>query len=116
MADSEKPTAERRRATRFSIRAPAIFVWADAQGKQNQGGGFTRDVAINSAFVWCHMLCPPEQTKISVEVLLPKLAADAEPIRFYGEGTVTRVDVTPAGRGFAVICNEDSALWFSKPV
>ena len=104
---------ERRKGTRFNVRAPAIFSWVDEQGKPNEAAGFTRDIAIDSVFVWCHTLFPFEQTKMSIEVLLPKLSEDVKPMRFCGEGTVTRVERGPLDEGFALVFSAESAFLFS---
>lgn len=105
---------ERRKGTRFNVRTPAIFSWLDEQGKQNEGAGFTRDIAIDSVFVWSHTLFPLEQTKMSIEVLLPKLSQDVNPMRFCGEGTVARVERESLNVGFALVFSAESAFLFSN--
>ena len=80
-----------RRATRYRVHAPVIFQWIDEEGVQRQAGGFTRDISTGGIFVLSAM-SPPIGTGISLEVILPSLAAASRGCQLKADGRVVRVE------------------------
>jgi hypothetical protein len=89
---------ERRKAVRYRLSCPVLFTWHAGVGDERQGGGFSRDISTRGVYVACDRECPPVNTEISVEVLVPapdsgfvamKLAAELKVVRLGGfaEGT-----------------------------
>lgn len=82
---------EKRTAIRYGLDAPAIFSWESAQHKRMQGDGVTRDISPFGAFVFTPT-CPPVETTIQLEVLLPPLTGAKATTRIKGEARVLRVE------------------------
>lgn len=97
---------ERRRATRYPLHAPVVFQWMDGEERNQQGGGFTRDISTCGVFVLCEAP-PPEAVGIALEILLPPFAADTPGLRLKGKGEVVRAEQTQPMCGFAVVSDLD---------
>jgi hypothetical protein len=97
---------ELRRARRYRLSAPALFLWAPHEGEPQGGQGVTRDINASGVYVLTDQL-PPVGALIQVEVLLPKMEDSSVGMSLAGEGVVLRVE--PSGsqgagtseRGFA---------------
>ena len=92
---------DRRKTTRYPVRAPVLFKWTDADGASLQDGGFTRDASTGGLFV-CSEHPPPLKSAVSIEVLLPLFDAPSPGLRLSGQGVVVRVEERESPRGFAV--------------
>jgi hypothetical protein len=100
--DQSVAAVEHRTATRFSLRAPVLFRWM-AEGQQQHGAGFTRDMSTGGACVTCDRPYALEAgTQIRLEVVLPALDHDNEPAKLCVEGSVTRVNGHNEKPGFAL--------------
>jgi hypothetical protein len=84
-------SVERRKHIRYQLDLPAIFSWESSQRSRLQGDGITRDIGPLSAFVFTPT-CPPVETPIQLEVLLPPLPGAKAAIRIKGEARVLRVE------------------------
>ena len=103
---------EMRRESRYRMDAPALFFWESAHHSRFQGRGSTRDVSVHSAFILT-ATCPPVETSVQVELVLPTLTGTKTYICIRGEAQVIRVEHAPAGKrkiGFAVV-REDLNHW-----
>lgn len=80
---------ELRRAKRYRLSAPALFVWAGQDGKPQNGQGVTRDINTSGVYVLTDAL-PPVGARIQIEIVLPKLAGTSPGMRLTGEGVVLR--------------------------
>lgn len=99
--DHMRIAVELRKAKRYRLSAPALFLWAPLDGKAKSGHGVTRDINTSGVFVQTDSL-PPVGARVQMEVVLPKLADASPGMRLQGEGVVLRCengDVTK--RGFA---------------
>ena len=102
MPDHSLASVEHRTATRFSLRAPVLFRWM-AEGQQQHGAGFTRDMSTGGACVTCDRPYALEVgMPIRLEVVLPALDPDSEPAHLCVEGSVTRVSGPKGKPGFAL--------------
>ena len=63
---------ELRKAKRYRLSAPALFVWAPQDGNPQSGQGVTRDINTFGVYVLTDAL-PPVGALVQMEVLLPKL-------------------------------------------
>jgi len=79
---------QRRASVRYKLRLPVIFHWND--GTQRTEGGFTNDVALDGALIFCTK-CPPVGSDIRIEVLVPSPDQSGEELRIECVGKVTRV-------------------------
>ena len=99
---------EMRRALRYRLDAPALFFWENAFLRRLQGEGTTRDVSVLGAFI-ATPTCPPIQSQVRVELILPSLAGMKTEIRIRGQARVIRVEHSRGGQGengFAVLRDE----------
>jgi len=81
---------ELRKAKRYPLRAPALFLWALPQdGKPRSGKGVTRDINISGVYVLTDTL-PPVGARVQMEIVLPKMADTGFGMRLHGEGVVHR--------------------------
>jgi hypothetical protein len=96
---------EMRRELRYRLDVPASFIWESALHRPLQGEGMTRDISVLGAYI-VSPTCPPVETPVQVEVVLPSLIGMKTLIRIKGEARVVRVD-HPSGvqvkNGFAVL-------------
>jgi hypothetical protein len=103
---------EMRRELRYRLVVPVLFSWESAHHKKLYGEGITRDISVLGAFI-AAPTCPPVETLVQVEVVLPSLAGMKSQVRIKGEAQVIRVDHPSGGQGqngFAVV-REDSNQW-----
>lgn len=95
---------ERRRQTRYGIRAPVDFRWTDNTGVVLYGRGFTRDISSKGVFVHAD-LQPPAMADIQIEVLFVSLTELGSRLRMKARAQVVRVEphtTDETGGGFAV--------------
>ena len=103
---------EMRRDLRYRLDIRALFSWQNAQDKRLYAEGITRDISVLGAFI-VSPTCPPVETQVEVEVLLPSLAGMKTTVRIKGEARVIRVEhLSRDGgqNGFAVV-REASNQW-----
>ncbi len=84
-------SVERRKRVRYRLDLPAIFSWESSQRSRLQGEGITRDIGLEGVFIFT-ATCPPVETTIQLEVLLPPLTGAKATIRIKGEARVLRVE------------------------
>jgi len=105
MSDS----TELRKAKRYRLSAPAVFMWAPHDGKSESGRGVTRDINTFGVYVQTDAM-PPVGARVLMEVVLPRLADTSRGMRLHAEGVVLRCENDdPTKRGFAV-----SALFYPE--
>jgi len=103
---------EMRRELRYRLDVPALFSWQSARHKHLHGEGTTRDLSALGAFI-VTSTCPPPETPVQVEVVLPSLTGRNSGIRIKGEARVIRVEHPSGGHredGFAVV-RDDLDQW-----
>src|ERR1700686_955890 len=96
---------EMRRELRYRLDVPAVFCWESTHHRRLQGEGITRDVSVLGAFI-VTATCPPVESPVQVEVVLPSLDGMKSGIRIKGEARVIRVEHPSGGQGengFAVV-------------
>jgi hypothetical protein len=89
------------------MNVPVEFSWEDARGRR-ASVGFTRDLSIRGTFVLAGK-CPPVGTAVRMQLLLPPLVEEDQPLHWESLGRVLRVQERgPEGadRGFAVSCDK----------
>jgi hypothetical protein len=90
-----------RRATRYRLSAPVLFMWASQDGRPKSGQGVTRDINTIGVFIGTDAL-PPVGARVQIEIVLPKLADSSPGMHLLGEGKVLRCAYGDATqRGFA---------------
>ncbi len=82
---------ELRKAKRYQLSAPALFLWAAQEGKPQSGQGVTRDMNASGVYVLTDAL-PPVGALVQLDILLPKLVDPGFGMSLAGEGVVLRVD------------------------
>jgi len=82
---------ELRKANRYRLSAPAVFLWAPQGGKPQKGQGVTRDINASGVYILADQL-PPVGALVQLEVLLPKLEHPGFGMSLAGEGVVLRVE------------------------
>ncbi|MGD0908253.1 MAG: hypothetical protein ABSA96_11775 [Candidatus Acidiferrales bacterium] len=96
---------ELRGESRYELNAKANFTWELADHGRVQGKGITRVLSTLGAFV-VTLTCPPIQTAVQVEIVLPSLPGMRTTIHLTGEARVVRVE-RPSGDcgeiGFAML-------------
>ena len=101
-------SVNRRGSVRFELHMPVICRWRDGQGGPHEIGGFSRDISTAGVFV-ASPAPPPEETDVTLEVLLPALGgAASHGLQLQSAGKVVRVDHGMAAPGFAVRCEFES--------
>jgi hypothetical protein len=96
---------EMRKEIRYQLDSQVLFLWASVDHKRLQGDGMTRDLSVFGAFIHT-ATCPPVQTAIQLEIILPSLTGTRTEIRIKGMARVVRVEHSLAGlgqNGFAVV-------------
>lgn len=92
---------ELRKAKRYWLSAPALFVWAPKNGKPQCGRGVTRDINTSGVYVVTDAL-PPVGARVQIEIVLPKLANASPGMHLEGEGIILRCESGDATKfGFA---------------
>jgi hypothetical protein len=107
-----KVFTELRKELRCRLDAPVLFFWENALHRRLQGEGTTRDVSVLGVFI-ATPTCPPIQTPVQVELILPSLTGMKTDIRIRGEARVIRVEHSwegQRGNGFAVV-RDDVDHW-----
>jgi len=90
---------ELRKAKRYRLSAPALFLWAPHEGNPQSGQGVTRDINASGVYVLTDVL-PPVGALLQMDVLLPKLEDPGFGMSLAGEGIVLRVEPHgPQGAG-----------------
>ena len=82
---------ELRKAKRYRLRVPALFIWEPQDGKLQSGQGVTRDINTSGIFVLTDVM-PPVGALVQMEVVLPKLENAGPGMRLHGEGVVLRCE------------------------
>jgi hypothetical protein len=80
---------ELRKATRYKVGAPALFMWAPQDGKPQSGQGVTRDITTMGVYVMTDAL-PPVGARVQLDIVLPKLTDTGSGMHLHGEGVVLR--------------------------
>jgi hypothetical protein len=94
-------TIELRKAKRYPLSAPALFMWAPKDGKPQSGQGVTRDINTAGIYVLTDAM-PPIGARVQMEIVLPRLADTSPGMHLQGEGIVLRCEYCDASkRGFA---------------
>ena len=96
---------ELRRAVRYGLRVPTVFVWKDEEGIEQRVEGRTRDISTTGAYV-LSSVCPPEGTLVRVDMLLTSVPDSQRSLRLNAHGRVVRADRPAdkeAPKGFAVL-------------
>ena len=94
-------TIELRKAKRYRLSAPVVFVWPPQNGKPHSGQGVTRDINTSGIYVLTDAV-PPIGARLQMEIVLPKMADASPGMHLQGEGIVLRCDNMDASkRGFA---------------
>lgn len=92
---------ELRKAKRYRLSAPALFMWAPQDGKPHSGQGVIRDINTFGVYVKTDAL-PPVGARVQMEIALPKLAESGSGMHLHGEGVVLRCDFGESKKsGFA---------------
>jgi hypothetical protein len=100
---------ELRRAKRYHLSVPALFMWALQDGKPRNGKGVTHDINALGVYIQTDSL-PPVGARVQMEIVLPKLADSSPGMHLQGEGIVLRCESGEATkRGFAA-----SALFYPE--
>lgn len=82
---------ELRKAKRYRLNAPALFLWAPHEGKPQSGQGVTRDINASGVYILADVL-PPVGALVQLDILLPKLVDPGFGMSLAGEGVVLRVE------------------------
>ena len=82
---------ELRKAIRYQLRAPALFMWAPQNGKPQSGRGFTRDINTFGVYVQTDSI-PPVGARVQLEIVFPKLSDNGSGMHLHGEGVVLRCE------------------------
>jgi hypothetical protein len=80
-----------RKAKRYRLSAPALFLWAHQEGTPQSGRGITRDINAAGVYVLTDML-PPVGALVQLDILLPKLEDPGFGMSLAGEGVVLRAE------------------------
>ena len=103
-SESENPmhrAIELRKAKRYPVSAPALFMWAPKNEKSQSGRGVTRDINTSGVYIQSDAM-PPVGALVQLEILLPKLGDTSPGMHLQGEGIVLRCDYGGASKsGFA---------------
>ncbi len=96
---------ERRSAVRYGLSFPVLFGWHGGPEGGHQGGGFSKDVSTGGIYVACDRECPPLNTEITIEVLIPSPANESVALKLSAQGKVVRLGNSTEGTGFGVRAN-----------
>ena len=99
--DHMRNAIELRRAKRYWLSAPALFVWAPKNGEPQIGQGVTRDINTSGVYVVTDAI-PPVGARVQMEIVLPKLMDASPGMHLEGDGIVLRCENGGATKcGFA---------------
>jgi hypothetical protein len=107
---------ERRIDIRYRIDAPVVFSWGNVLGVRLRAKGVTRDIGTKSAYIETFS-CPPSDTLVEVEIILPFEVGVSKDLRVKGEALVIRLDRSSQkdhANGFAV-ARIGSIQWDMQP-
>jgi hypothetical protein len=82
---------ELRKARRYVLNAPALFMWASQDGTTGNGRGVTRDINTSGVFVITETL-PVIGARIQMDIALPKITESGSGMLLHGEGIVLRAE------------------------
>src|SRR5450631_3809206 len=102
---------ELRRAKRYQLSAPTLFMWAPQDGEPQSGQGVTRDINAFGVYVLTKGL-PPAGALVQMEIVLPKLADNGPGMHLTGEGVVLRVDCRGTKANGTTECGFDASVHF----
>jgi len=97
---------ERRRAVRYQLEVPVVFLWENSNGNKLQAVGVTRDISEVGAFIFTND-CPAVGSHVRIEVMLIAQPGMARAI-LKSSMRVVRVGAGPekfGGQGFALTGN-----------
>ena len=93
---------ELRKAKRYPLTAPTLFIWSSQNGRLQSAQGVTRDINTLGTYVLSEVL-PPVGALVQLEVVLPKMEDAGPGMHLHGEGRVLRCEYgVSANRGFSV--------------
>jgi len=101
---------ERRKVTRYPVRAFVFFTWRETRGPRLRGEGVTRDISASGAYVFSSAR-PPLNAVLQVEILLPRPSGRGAAL-IKGKMVVLRVDGETGARGESGFAGEVSHLSF----
>jgi hypothetical protein len=89
---------ELRKAKRYRLSAPALFMCAPQDGESQSGKGVTRDINAFGVYVLTDTL-PSVGARVQLDILLPKLEDPGFGMSLAGEGVVVRVEPSDSQGG-----------------
>ena len=108
---------------RYPVGAPAFFTWARGGGIFFRGEGTTRDVSLQSVYVFSNT-CPPVDAIVEMKIVLPR-SLPAPGLSIVGRLRTQRVEISlrgkrkmgfsAVGKGFAVSSSPKRQLTIVKP-
>jgi hypothetical protein len=87
---------ELRKANRYQLCGPVLFMWAHQDGKPQNGKGLTRDISPFGVYVITNRL-PQVGARVQMEILLPTLTEKGSGMQLTGEGMVLRCEHSDSG-------------------
>jgi len=90
---------ERRTRNRFRLVLPVVFHWND--GTERSEVGYCRNIGLAGVFIVAGN-CPPVDTEIRIDVVVPAFYPEPKEIRFHHHGRVVRIQTDEDLVGFAV--------------
>jgi|ERR1700727_2946056 hypothetical protein len=88
---------ERRKAVRYRMRAPVVFRWKGSRAEDFYGEGTTLNISVSGVCI-STPTCPPANSTVYVEVILPRLNSPLK-TRIKAEMKVVRVKNEGNGDG-----------------
>ena len=98
MRETPERVAEQRKSVRYRLSASALFSWDGSDDQHATSEGITRDICVQGAYVYSAN-CPPLQSAVEIELLLPPLRGTIPTAAIKARGRVLRVEE----------CTEDSS-------
>ena len=95
----DRPSIERRTRTRFQLVFPVIFHWSD--GTEHCAVGYCRNIGLGGILIVSNS-CPPLDTKVEIDVVLPAFDRAPSEILFRHTGRLVRTQVCDELLGFAL--------------
>jgi len=102
---------ELRKATRYSVSAPAFYWWERADGTLQEAQGITLDICDRGVFILAKEV-PPVGKCVELDVHLPAVTGTARAALLHGEGTVVRIsgrEAKESGFAAAVVFQTESS-------
>jgi len=105
----DNPWLDRRTCSRFRLVLPVVFHWSD--GTERSGVGYCRNIGLGGFFIVASD-CPPVDTEIRIDVVVPAFDPEPKEILFRHTGRVVRIQASEDLLGFAVAgqFEDDNAL------